>query len=70
MMDVYLKVDRLIHIMMQGVALVNTNWSFLHGSDSLQLYAQVCLQSKKKSPLKRITGLQVIFLICFILWHI
>ncbi|KAJ0112195.1 hypothetical protein Patl1_00639 [Pistacia atlantica] len=24
----------------------------------LQLYAQVCLQSKKKSPLKRITGLQ------------
>ncbi|XP_031254010.1 uncharacterized protein LOC116111974 [Pistacia vera] len=29
------------------------------GSDNrLQLYAQVCLQSKKKSPLKRITGLQ------------
>lgn len=70
MMGSYMKVDTLYKIMMWAVALVITNWSVLHGSDDcLQLYAQVCLQSKKKSPLKRITSMQVIFLICFASWH-
>lgn len=32
---------------------------FLGSDNRLQLYAQICLQGKKKSPLKRITGFQV-----------
>ncbi|XP_059651210.1 uncharacterized protein LOC132298886 isoform X2 [Cornus florida] len=36
------------------------NCRFYDASDNrLQLYAQICLQSKKKSPFKRITGFQV-----------
>lgn len=60
-MHAFLKVDMIFHIMMQGVAFVNLILTGLfHGSDNhLQMYAQICVQGKKKSPFKRITGLQV-----------
>ncbi|KAF9669094.1 hypothetical protein SADUNF_Sadunf14G0072100 [Salix dunnii] len=35
------------------------NWCILHGSDNrMQQHAQICMQGKKKSPFKRITGFE------------